>query len=540
MGDPQGPARRGSQEEIVRALGKSGLVLASALLFSASFPNFVIKEGIGIAAFFCLVPMFFIISRSSIPGSAMYGALFGVLAYGISDYWLYSFDPLAPLVVLGITAVYFALLFPLLSLVNRAFPKAGWIFQTGLWVGYEYLRTLGFLGYPYGILGYSQYLNLPLLRSASLFGVFGVSALIVLPQALAARALRSGPSAWRTGARRILLPGIFWAAAMAALVIWGSMGEPARTSVGTLKIALVQPNRNPRQGGTRVYAEGLAALERLSASALKEGVDLVVWPETAFVPSIEWHERYRSDRELYDLVKNCLDFVASSGVPFLIGNDHGELGRDEAGRERRLDFNSAILLEPGGRRELYRKGKLVPLLESFPFPRLFPRIYRFLEAYSGFFWTPGTERKVFGLGKLSFASPICFEEGFGSLVGDFVEGGADFLIPLVNDAWSKSAACEYQHAACAAFRAAEFGMPVLRCTNSGLTCVVSPRGSIERRLPQFEEGVLIAKVEVPAPLRTLYRTTGDAFAIACLALGALGTIAGAALGLRKRLRLTNP
>ena len=49
-----------------------------------------------------------------------------------------------------------------------------------LWVGLEYIRTHALTGFPWGILGYSQYSNQTLVQIADLTGVLGISFIIVL------------------------------------------------------------------------------------------------------------------------------------------------------------------------------------------------------------------------------------------------------------------------------------------------------------------------------------------------------------------------
>ena len=49
-----------------------------------------------------------------------------------------------------------------------------------LWVSLEYMRGILFSGFPWALLGYSQFLTLPLVQIADITGVYGVSFLIVL------------------------------------------------------------------------------------------------------------------------------------------------------------------------------------------------------------------------------------------------------------------------------------------------------------------------------------------------------------------------
>ena len=45
----------------------------------------------------------------------------------------------------------------------------------------------------------------------------------------------------------------------------------------------------------------------------------------------------------------------------------------------------------------------------------------------------------------------------------------DFLLNLTNNGWFGESAAQWQHATSALFRAVENGVPLVRCTNNGLT-----------------------------------------------------------------------
>ena len=60
----------------------------------------------------------------------------------------------------------------------------------------------------------------------------------------------------------------------------------------------------------------------------------------------------------------------------------------------------------------------------------------------------------------------------------------------------------------AQMRALEFGLPVLRVTNNGITGIIDHLGRIQSQLPQFEAGMLIDEVTINTN-NTLYRRFGD-------------------------------
>jgi apolipoprotein N-acyltransferase len=237
------------------------------------------------------------------------------------------------------------------------------------------------------------------------------------------------------------------------------------------------------------------------------------------VPAIDWHTRYRTDREAYELVRQLREFLAAQSVPYLIGNDDGRLKRLESGEEVRVDYNATLLSQGGEIRQAYRKLRLVPFTEAFPYRRWLPGIYEWLRNADTHFWEPGEEHTVFEAGGVRFSTPICFEDTFPGLCREFIRRGAQVLVNMTNDSWSNSVACEMQHMSIALFRAVENRRTLVRATNGGITCVIDPNGRITALLPPFREGVLVAEAPVYDGPSTLYNRLGDWFPFAALALG---------------------
>jgi apolipoprotein N-acyltransferase len=438
-------------------------------------------------------------------------------------------------VVPPIYAAYFLLVIPAMKLADTLLPVYAFIPQSALWVCYEYfLKSNGFLAYSYGNIGYSQYLFLPFIRISSLFGVWGVSFLVVSASALAAGPLRDG---LRGAGRRIRLyavPAAVYTALFAAALAFGVFSLSDLSAARQWRVALVQQNVDPWKGGYAAYAESLDADLRQSERAMREKPDIVIWSETSFVPAIEWHTRYRTDPKVYQLVKKLRDFLAAQDLPYVVGNDDGQLKRMESGEEVRVDYNAAILFQHGDIVSTYRKLHLVPFTESFPFQNTLPRIYGWLKSADTHFWEKGAEYTVFTADGVRFSTPICFEDTFGDLCRDFFRAGADVLVNLTNDAWSFSVAGAMQHMSMAVFRAVENKRTVVRSTNGGITCIIDPNGRITRILPPFVEGNLVGEVPVYTAETTLYMRWGDWFPWAMLVLAAGFLLAGAVGKLKRR------
>lgn len=504
------------------------LLAGSALLFALAFPSFLSRWGWFPLAFIALTPVFIVVHRAGWVRTIVYGAFFGFASYALYNYWLGSFHPLTLLIVPPIYAAYFLAVFPLLKAADSLFPRYGFLVQALIWVVYEFVKVQGFLGYAYGTIGYSQYLFLPLARLASVTGIWGVSLIVIFPSAFLGSALKEGFDGFAAFARRMRRPVAVYVAVFAAVVIYGLSAKANPETGARWKVALIQQNVDPWRGGNKTYAKTLEILTRLSKEALREdpAIDIVIWSETSFVPAIDWHTRYRTDRVAFGLVRELRRFLSEQPVPFVIGNDDGQLAKDEQGRDIRVDYNAAVLFEKGEIVDTYRKLHLVPFTENFPYRETLPGIYQWLRDADTHFWEKGSEYTVFEAAGVRFSTLICFEDTFGYLARRFVQRGAEVLVNLTNDAWSNAVACEMQHMSIAVFRALENRRTLVRSTNGGITCVVAPNGRITAMLAPFTEDYLIAEAPVHQGPHTLYTRWGDWFAILLLSLAGLALAGG--------------
>ncbi len=530
------------------------LLVLAVLFFALPQPNLLSLRGFPLVAYIAFVPLFLLVRRVSFRASFVWGAAYGTLSYCVFTYWLAVFHPLAMYVIASLYFCWLLLTVPVLKLVDMAFPKRGFVMQWAVWVGYEYLKTLGFNGYSYGVIGYSQWTWTPVIQIASVFGVWGVSALVTFPSAWIAAGMKNrcgGPvKSWFSDFGRFAyahrLSGLLWCCAFACTVVYGLAGQVDVSKHETVQLALVQPNSDPWKGGINAYRRDFRTLTRLSDEALaaRPDIDLLVWPETAFIPRIDWHYRYREERESFDLVASLLEYLDASPVPVVLGNDDAVLGPTDDGTIDRIDYNAVLLFTPGKNvippaPERYRKMHLVPFTEHFPYRRAFPWVYELLLANDTHFWEKGDTPVVFESAGLRFSSPICFEDTFGYISRRFVNEGARAIVNLTNDAWAKSVPCQYQHLSMAVFRAVENRVPLVRATASGQTSYVDPNGVVVSMAPSFVETWLVVDVpRIDDLSMTPYRLWGDlwgvAFAVAAVlcALVSVVSISGMLTKLR--------
>jgi len=520
---------------VKQILIRLGLVILASLLFASSFPNPVFKNGIAFAAWFSLLPILIVIQRSSLLSCAGWGALYGFTAYAFFNYWLGTFHPLAGTITYTFYLFLMAVIFVLLKLAVTFFPKHGYLVQWLIWLAYEYLRTKGFFGYPYGIIGYSQWRITPLIQIACVTGVWGVSALVTFPSFWLAEFV----SNFSLIKFKNKIPAAVWLVVLIGALIFGFINMKDYSFYPSANIALIQHNTDPWEASrapqswqvTETYRKDLSKLIRLSDEALASEPEphMVVWPETAFIPRIYWHTTYRDDQNSWALVRELLEYLSDQNVPFLIGNDDARKDsaiNPNAAEKHRVDYNAAMLFENGVNTGTYRKLHLVPFTEHFPYKKQFPRIYKWLQESDTHFWEKGSEHTIFNGPGFKFAAPICFEDTFGYISRNFVIKGADVLVNLSNDAWSNSLSAQYQHLTMAVFRAVENKRALVRSTSSGQTCAIDPDGRLIAHAPPFKEVFLNVKIPIVKEI-TIYAKYGDYLAVFFTIMAAVMLLSGA-------------
>lgn len=505
-----------------------GLTLVSVFLATFALPSFVSIDGIPALGWLALVPLFVVLRRSRFSSGVFYLVVFGTLHSTLVNYWLGTFSLVSLQVSMVILFLFYLIFAPLvMGALKLVRAGRGLVLPLG-WTFFELARSSGFLGYPWGLAAHSQWANLPLIQVASLTGVWGVSFLLLLansalaelvlylidrglarrsetpfrPAASAASSARS--VAWLVCGTTVLVATAVFAGGLALTA--DSQQAPAEESV---RVALIQQNSDPRKHD---YSRTLDSLVRLTDQALEENPDLVAWSETAFVPNIRrWSQEDPERSSLARVVRSMLDYLEGIDTWLLTGNDDYDRVLDEDGDEvARLNYNAAILFsDEAERMETYHKVRLVPFTEYFPYQDTFPWVYELLLNFDVNFWEPGDERTVFEHPKLSFVTPICFEDVFPDDLRRFVLRGPDVILNLSNDYWSLDPVEAKQHFVASLFRAVENRRPLLRSTASGLTAHVDEYGRILASAPYFEEAFVIADVELRDRPFTFYTRYGD-------------------------------
>ena len=495
--------------EMSRGL-RFSLAAGSGVLCTAAFPPW----GVGPVAFVGLVPLFLALEGAPPRQAAWLGYTSGLSFYLATVWWVINTMTTYGRMPLALSLVALALLCGVLAGYTAAFT---WLLSAGrhrlrlprgivppvaagLWTALEFLRTYLLSGFPWALLGYSQYQQSTIRLLASAVGVYGISALLILVNGTVADLL---VRAWRPPEEEHRWPGAWLPVGLTCLALIGTMGyawgiwrDP--TGGPSVRVGLLQGNIDQSLKWDRGYQTAtLDIYERLARRAAEEEPALIVWPETALPFFL------RREPELGSRVRR---FIAGVGVPTLVGSP--DLGADG------LLYNSVFFLGGDGEiRGRYDKRHLVPFGEYVPLQAIFFFLDKLVVGIGDF--GQGRAATVFSLNGVGFSAMICYEVIFPGEVRDFVQEGAAFLVNITNDAWFGRSGAPHQHLAMAAMRAVEHGTYLVRAANTGVSAVIAPTGDILAQSDIFTEAVLLGTIR-PRQGQTLYTRFGDVLAWSCL------------------------
>ena len=506
------------------SFSRLSLTMLSAVLYSLSFPSFFHPEGFPLLAFTALVPLILVINFSKTGEGIFWAVVFGVFQTTIINYWLSTFSLVSLQAVILINLVHYLIF---MAIAVPAYRHAGnfkWIVFPAAWVMLEYFRSLGFAAYPWCPLGTSQYKAASFIQTASVTGVYGISFIIAIINSSAAFFISALTGKTPAVKRRLIKAVPLLAAILAASLsgLWGK-GEIARLEkevpVKTINLSLIQQNSDPRKTD---YRENLDVLKKLTNEALASSnrkTDLVVWSETAYVPNIRrWGSMAPDEHPLAKLTDEFLEYQRMGGFYLLTGNDDYELKGDGNTIERKEYNASVFFTDKGKRADTYRKIRLVPFTEYFPFRKQLPALYEILIKMDVNLWEPGIEQTVFTHPEFRFSTPICFEDIFPDYVRNFALKGADVILNISNDYWSLTETEGKQHFMTGMMRAVENRRPLVRCTASGLTGVVERTGKIRDTQPFYKPLYINTHIELHGRgASSFYLKYGDWFAGTCIA-----------------------
>ncbi|MBR4826480.1 MAG: apolipoprotein N-acyltransferase [Bacteroidales bacterium] len=310
---------------------------------------------------------------------------------------------------------------------------------------------------------------------------------------------------------------VFAGLPLTSAIMYHSYAERSEKQVSVL---VGQPNLDPyHKFSSMTQAQQNDLFLGLVRGPLAEQpADLLVAPETftsdIILNSIEASRTWQTFNS----------FLADyPGTDFLFGAATNELFHTRSapsllsypwGDGWRMPHNSAILLAPSGRTEVFHKSKLVVGTELTPYPKFFVPIDNWLASKMGAtaLMARDSGQEEITLLHLSDGTPfgcaVCYESVYGEYCTGYASRGAGFLAVITNDAWWGNTPGYRQHCSYSCLRAIETRRDIARCGNTGISCFINQRGDIVSRGPWWQEATLRGTVNVNTR-QTFFTRHGD-------------------------------
>jgi apolipoprotein N-acyltransferase len=438
-----------------------------------------------------LIPLFYVLQNRIEPKRAFgLGLLFGIVYLAVLFWGLNGLNEYAPYwATVGFVAVvfYYAFFYGLFFLLINQLKRGSYFFLAlaSGWVLMEFIRSLGPFGSTLGGLGYLEG-NLIALQSAGLGGVYFLSFLIVLFNAVSAQYLAKKLD------QRVL-------AVVAALLLVLSgygiykLSHPAIINDSNrFRVLIVQPNiaqsdkLDFNQGQEILRVHEILTLQNRAAS-----LDAIIWPETAVTGYLLGRENY---------LEEIKTFIGLFNANFLTGAPYWD------GKEA---FNSAFSFNRNGTIVgRFDKEVLVPFGEYLLFRPLFYPLLNGEGLFSQDFSIGRNKPEPLKLGKAQAATAICFESVYPNLVRRRVNFGSDFILVITNDAWFGASSIPEHHVRISRLRAIENNRYLVQCANTGISAIIDPSGRIVKHTQLLSAEVIKGQIALTKE-RSVYSMLGD-------------------------------
>ena len=371
----------------------------------------------------------------------------------------------------------------------------------------EWTQTFTWAGVPWGRIAISQTEMPILMQSASLFGSYFLTFIVVLINMLLAYAIVNIEK------RRFLALsalGIFVANALFGTVAYFL---PTVDEERSITVAAVQGNFPSQTNYGATAVEVYKTYEKLTIEAAEAGADVIIWPEGTFSISINQYFSYKG--KYMSLADRVSGLASEIGATIVLGSytvSDGKL------------YNSMSAFYENGDQiiDAYSKMRRVPFGEYVPMKDLITSLVPQLGELNvlGNDVNRGTGYRTFpstvGDSAVKVGTLICFDSIYEETGLGMAREGAEMLIVPSNDSWFYDSRALNMHHSQNILRAVETGKYTVNCGNTGMTSIVSDKGDVLVQIPIFEDGYAIGTVS-PSSVRTLYSYIGNLFVYLCVA-----------------------
>ncbi|MDR3113664.1 MAG: apolipoprotein N-acyltransferase [Endomicrobium sp.] len=490
------------------------LSVSTGLLAAFAFP----KISLFFLMWFAFVPLFYAVFKTNKTKAVFFAYIAGYVFNAQANIFLvkmiYSFAEVYVIAAIfylcfcAYFAVYWGIWGGVCAVLRKYFANDAVfiILSSCVWVILEYVRANILTGWPWLIVGYSQYEFPQIIQTAQYCGVYGISFAIMLVNGLLYFGI-FGKKKPYVAAAAILF---------AVLLIFGIYKYDKFENFGEEEydVVVVQSNVEQYKKLDNTYRDEMfLRLEKEAQEISKIKKDLVLWSESEIINMLP------IDIESYNLADN----MAKTAGGFNIIGAHYFTG------DGKLYNNLFYFDGSGGYVAMHSKNHLVPFGEYMPLRSFLLKHVSFVDQIDDLL--KGTDSNIFTDKKLYIGALICSENFYPSIVRRFILNGAKVLTNHSNDAWYLNTSGPYKHFCANVFRAVESRKYVLAAANTGVSAIIEPSGKISSQTKVYEKKLLAGKFR-QNDYKTFYVLYGDVFVK--LSLFFLGVCVCAALYKRRR------
>ena len=459
-------------------------------------------------SFIALTTVFYVYQSQPQLTAWKLGMAFGIGWFGAGISWVHvsiaNFGGLPLVGSIGLMALLIGYLsvYPALAFHFAKKHLSGWLTPLGfaaIWFLTEWIRSWFLTGFPWLSLGYSQN-NGPFNSLYPIIGETGVTFLLVLVSFSTARLLLSAQ--YKTGTPLVWLKT---AGPMVFMLLAALFFQQVRFSKATdTSVSMAMVQGNIKQELRWVPEQDKPTMDKyLALTDSLWNKQIVLWPEAA-IPKLEpLAQDYlkQLDKTAYDtdtgLITGIVNYNFETNDAY---NNLIVLGKVQDAQDgpmyRYFHHNR------------FSKHHLLPIGEFIPMEDWLRGLAPIFDLPMSSFTRGDYEQQNLLVNGYRFLPAICFEIAFSRQMAANLRQHSDFLVTVSNDAWFGDSHGPAQHLEIAQVRAAEFGLPLLRATNNGITAFVDHEGHIISSAPQFQEATLSANIQLTSGI-TPYRYWGD-------------------------------
>lgn len=533
------------------------LVFSSALMLSMPF----LVPHTGLVMLFAFIPLF-AAEHIATESKKRHFWLFYYTCFLVwnlcTTYWIYNATLPGMVAAVVLNALQMAVIFRLFrwvkSLTSGFLP---YLFFIVAWLAWEHAYFNWDVSWPWLVLGNSFATSIKSIQWYEYTGTLGGSLWVLLSNALLFRIMVGNSKGEKMLLSSISAACVVMLPLIVSHIIYHSYETPyfePSSGSGSRLFTVLQPNIDPytdkfsgmtqsQQNGVllglsekALAASGASHQREIADSAYVDKVQpchIILAPETfisrrplinedvpyqnhSFVTFREYIDRCNSNGGNFNMIIGAVtddyyygyDRKDDDGKPLPPSESARYIANGNLWYDR---SNTALFLDSQGGYEFYHKSKLVVLVESVPYKKLFNLMSHFSIDLGGAMGSYATqkEREVFATeDSVKIGTAICYESVYGDYFREYILKGAQVMGIITNDGWWGDTPGYRQHLSYASLRAIETRRCIARSANTGISAFINQRGETMASTKWWEPAFLNASLPLNDNL-TLFVRHGD-------------------------------